>query len=1026
MAESTASAPKMMTIAELLTTAENLKKKADLLFAKQSFETAIETYGEALNALIKRRGSPDGEITAMKCFSNQAACLIKMKEYEKAVKSLEIAISIPSSNLDLHMYSKLWHRRAICQEALGNLPHAVYSLDRAIGIIPNSEEFLQYRDKLIGSIVEKHGVVPLPDLPAAVSETEIEEMIKMILQCGAQPQLVMPKLEALVAKRGHIDTHVKDGKNLMWAVCQAAVMRAARATGEMVKKAQKAAEEAKKKKEEEAAARGATAGGADVAGATAAVAAASVSDEGSKKEEEEVKEKKEGDDKKAAAGADGDKDKPKEPPLIEADDVFPVLELLIKSGAKSEQRYVKDGNKTPLQLMALAGARRCCRLLLATGATVFTVDDQQWSPLLVACSPNGPCTGRNADVVHDLLEAKAEVNHTNLAGVHALSLACQSGDIKSIIALLSRGCKINLRCKMGFSPIVWTKIACRNPMLGTEICKMLLETAEGVKKTVPQLVMEMKEDMQCCDTNNMISKLGQGFAKLVALKKEQDAMEPSKLAELPSEQVVKDVGRRMLEHYARMFNIPADFCDGAPEHTLLVDPKGRCNNIYEMMYVHFMAMAPKSLSKRWRVQTASAKDGAIVTTTPNPPAAASAVDSTDGAVATADATSAAGDKESSVAASAPAPAPAGNNPLGEVAVTSLVVTDSTFATMVKNAHPLEQCWLNILLTASAGPDPSNPPPVVDVIHAAARKTPPQPSDNSSSMNESEMFYQHRIYEGYVKLVEQMLVTHYSAVIPVTSTLEFIITTYHDVLVVDRSKYWTQLLNLYHQKKKQDAIKAAGEDTAAAAAATPAPVSIGGLTVPLPSGEEETLPAAQKAKCVEAISTFYSNGGSQGGAMLYIHDYTEPQIHDKQLAIDMIKQHTQSSDGGDVLLYEVFYNYNKADSNVTNYINTDQIYMCKVLRELGYESSSFTYVIPSTASDVDASKAPAEGEAETPATGADGEKAPDAAATASNTTMPPEPPKEVPAAKNTDGVYIISSPSWINKKNALSVWKKTKA
>jgi tetratricopeptide (TPR) repeat protein len=892
------------SIEQLLLISEQLKKKADLLFAKCLFEEAIKTYAEALCLLSKRRGHADGEVCAIKCFANQAACLIKLKNYEKAVQAVEVAISIPSVNLDIHMYSKLWHRRFICQEAMGNLPQALYSLDRAIGIIPSSEEFLSARDKLIEAIATKHGIVPLPDMPSAITVEEVDDMIKFILQNGGQPQIVGPRLELLVNKRGNLDLHNKDGKNILWALCQVAVMRTAKGISDAVKKIQvkKAEEENNKNKEE------------------------SSNKEGEKKEEEDKVEI-----------------------LISGDDVFSLLELVIKGGAKSEQRYVKDGNKTPLQLISLAGAVRSAQLLIKTGASSLTVDEQGWNPLLVALSPTGPNAGRNNPIVQILIENSADPNACNAQGIHPLSLACQSGDIQSVLFLLSKGSKINLRDKMGFSPMVWTKVACRNQVLAPEIVKILLQTAENIVATVPNLMIEIKEDMKCCDLSGMLAKLE---AALAAVTKQVET------EEISDEEKSEKITTSLLSIFISMFNIPKEFLNLNVENILLLDTKnsGRCNNIYEVLYIHLMTMLPNSLNKRWKLNSNSTMGEELVVAVNN-------------------------DKGDAKPES-------GNNPLGLVSVTTLALKDESISGMVRRGHPLEQCWLNILLSAAKGPCTVDP--LLDVIHSS------NVNGNSGTADENLKFYQNKAYLDYLNLIENHIRKHFGSVIPVTSTMEYICANYSNLLILNDNSYWFNLLNLYNKKR------AAGLITKTTPTANELNLNFIKLNGNLGSNIE---------KYVEDLKNNIVNNNITN--LLLIIDYTDGSSNFNfyneiiKTFVNLTKNH------GTVLLYEVFYNYNEVSSLISNYPNENDCFASKILTSNRYKSQNFNYVIPFNSTDEAVTqKAIEEGKQENEEKKEEEKKE-------------EEKPKEnklLPAVLNSSNIYMISTPSFIFKKSAVSVWK----
>lgn len=851
--------------AELLAKAEGLKKEADLAFGRGKYEEAITIYSNALNELVQQRGGSMGESCAIKCFANQAACLIKLKDYTKATQALEVAISIPTANVDLHMYSKLWHRRALCQQYLENLPQALYSLDRAIGILPGNEEFLSFREKLLDEITSKHGIVPIPDIPTGVSADEIEAHIKDIFQLGGQYEVILPRLTELNERRCNLDTHTENQYNLMWAVCQVAIMRTT---------------------------------------------------QGIKLKAKRLAEMKEGETVEQVQAI---KD-------VHGDDVYPILEFLIKNGAKAEQRYIKDGNKTPLQMMCLAGAVKCAKLLLSTGATVYIVDDNLWSPLLVACSPTGPYASRNSAMVKLLLDHKAPVNHTNIAGIHALSLACQGGDIKTVRLLIENSCKINLRCNMGFSPIVWTKIACRNKAAGAEILKLLLQSGEALVKEMPQLLKEMQEDIKCVDSSNVLLSLSQKLDELEA----KPIVNSSNAVAAP-EKVV-------LETLLKMLGIPPEMLE-SDDGILLLDPKDKtkCNNIYEMIYVHVLSLLPNSFHKKWR--SVSVNDAEPVN-----------------------------------------------------AVTTMTIEDTEIADIVHKAHPLEQFWLNILLTAAQGPDPKKPLPLIDIIHS--RKGHPVDANGSTDVEEDK-FYQNRFYKHYTRGIENILTHRFSPVVPINSTCDYIISNHPSVLCLDYSDFWSKLLSLYH---KSDRYLASTKDVKIE--------SFEAQSVTYPNTQQKKLAApgassssikkSQATDFLEKISSMSAIPSSP--SLLFIYDYTDNLVNNKDFAVRMI----QAYHGNEILLYEVFFDYSALrGSKINEYTNAEVNYMPTLLRSAGYISKEFSFASAvSGGSSVSV----------TLSAKSDGEK-------------PDSPTSALPSTLNSEGVYVISSPAWIYKRAMLSVWKK---
>lgn len=83
----------MASIRSVLDEAEGLKKRADIHFAKAEYIDAIETYNSSLQRLKLLVGLTIGEFTVIRCFANQAQCYLKIKEYDNAIKSVNMALT---------------------------------------------------------------------------------------------------------------------------------------------------------------------------------------------------------------------------------------------------------------------------------------------------------------------------------------------------------------------------------------------------------------------------------------------------------------------------------------------------------------------------------------------------------------------------------------------------------------------------------------------------------------------------------------------------------------------------------------------------------------------------------------------------------------------------------------------------------------------------------------------------------------------------------------------------------------------
>eukprot|EP01035_Chromulina_nebulosa_P019965 gene19965-25934_t len=177
------------------------------------------------------------------------------------------------------------------------------------------------KQKLIDEITAKHGMIAIPPLPTPLTNIEINDAITKILTDKGDPELLLEYLSNIILKRGWIDKLDDRKNNIMWAICQAAIVRA-------------------------------------------------------------------------------------NTPERDSDKVLPLLDAIIKAGSKAEQRFSHLGNKTPLQMFCLAGAFECVKLCIQNGATVYTLDDDHWSPLIVACAPNGPYSDNNSNIVKYNIKVK--------------------------------------------------------------------------------------------------------------------------------------------------------------------------------------------------------------------------------------------------------------------------------------------------------------------------------------------------------------------------------------------------------------------------------------------------------------------------------------------------------------------------------------------------------------------------------------------------------------------------------------------
>lgn len=411
-----------VSIQPIINEAETLKKTGDVHFARNQFGDAIESYHKALMKMSMLRGSPLGESLVIRCFANQSQCYLKINSYEDAVKACNIGISVPSCGRDSHLLSKLYFRRAVAFESLEKYEEALISLDRVIAINVEGDQDAM-RTRIINSIVNQGGIVPIPPKPISLQPEVIENIIIQIFQASGDPDTILPIIGELAPSRGWFDVCDKRGNNLLWAVCQSSLKRAIM-------------------------------------------------------------------------------------PSKDPDAVFPLLFAILQCEARAEQRFTQQANRTPLQVLSMAGAHECMKLAIKFGAGVHTFDDDRWTPLVVACAPNGPFSGRNSKAVQVLIDAGSNVNHITSTGMSPLLLAAQSGDLESVKLLISAGAKLNHRCLMGFSCLVWARIGSAGVDSDTQ--RFILEAVQAIEASdehKEQLAFEFDEDMRCFNISALLDVL---------------------------------------------------------------------------------------------------------------------------------------------------------------------------------------------------------------------------------------------------------------------------------------------------------------------------------------------------------------------------------------------------------------------------------------------------------------------------------------------------------------------------------------
>jgi tetratricopeptide (TPR) repeat protein len=215
-------------IQKLLDAAELKKKEADLVFTRSNFNEAIQLYSSVIMLLAPLRATPFGELIALRCFSNQIQCHLKLSEWEKAIQVCRFALTVPCSAHEVHLAQKIHTRCALALESLGQFEPALYAIDRAISYDATSADLDHIRLRLIESLnLDKTKIFAVPPRPVNFASEEVSRIIVEILKTRGQPEAIMPALKALVARSVYIDRRDEKGFNIMWAVCRAAIHRSA-------------------------------------------------------------------------------------------------------------------------------------------------------------------------------------------------------------------------------------------------------------------------------------------------------------------------------------------------------------------------------------------------------------------------------------------------------------------------------------------------------------------------------------------------------------------------------------------------------------------------------------------------------------------------------------------------------------------------------------------------------------------------------------------------------------------------------
>ena len=180
----------------LIESAERLKRAADLCFAKGEYDNAISTYDLTIETLNPLRGSSIGEFLAIKALANQASTYLKLEEFEKVVATCNLALTVPSVSLDVHLKSKLYHRKSVALGAMKKFEAALQFVDFGISLGETSlvPSFDELREDLVKSISSKL-IVPILPRPIAFTAVEVGTMISFFFDNRGDPNVLIPMLE---------------------------------------------------------------------------------------------------------------------------------------------------------------------------------------------------------------------------------------------------------------------------------------------------------------------------------------------------------------------------------------------------------------------------------------------------------------------------------------------------------------------------------------------------------------------------------------------------------------------------------------------------------------------------------------------------------------------------------------------------------------------------------------------------------------------------------------------------------------
>jgi tetratricopeptide (TPR) repeat protein len=224
---------------QLMQQAEQLKRQADLQFAKGQYNDAIIKYLNIEEILLPAKGVLTTELILLKSYANAIACYMKLKQYNDMNIICDKAILIPISikKEGIHLLSKIYHRKSLALEGLEKYEDSVIAIDRAISIelyqveiqaqaqagdstdagtgtgtgtvmpptVPKT--LTELRQNLCNLVISKRDTfVALPPIPIYLNTLLIQECIKLIIsyKCDPKNKIMMEQLQQIIQTRGFV------------------------------------------------------------------------------------------------------------------------------------------------------------------------------------------------------------------------------------------------------------------------------------------------------------------------------------------------------------------------------------------------------------------------------------------------------------------------------------------------------------------------------------------------------------------------------------------------------------------------------------------------------------------------------------------------------------------------------------------------------------------------------------------------------------------------------------------------------